>query len=107
MIYKFNCKTTGDLRMTGPVGDRMLHIMGKPVAAQGILQPGDMLSDIQALELAVADDESRLSGAKGNAALKDEAGDDADAVTLRQHAWPLIEMLKQAQAANEVIVWGV
>ena len=107
MIYKFKCKATGDVLMAGPVGDRMLRIVGKPVAEQGILQPGDMLSDIRALELAVADDESRLPDVKGNSALEDEAGEDADVVTLRQHAWPLIEMLKQAQAANEVIVWGV
>ena len=93
--------------MAGPVGDRMLGILGKTVAAQGILQPGDMLSDIRALELAVADDESRLADVKGNPALEHEPAADADAVTLRQHAWPLSEMLKQAQAANEVIVWGV
>lgn len=66
MIYRFKCKATGDLLMAGPVGDRMLSVVGKPIAAQGILQPGDMLSDIRALELAVADEESTLSGVKGN-----------------------------------------
>lgn len=107
MIYDFKCKTTGDVQMAGPVGDRMLGIVGKPVAAQGILQPGDMLAAIRALELAVAEDESRLSDVKGNSAADDEAALKADTVTLRQHAWPLIEMLKQAQAAHEAIVWGV
>jgi hypothetical protein len=107
MIYKFKCKATGDLLMAGPVGDRMLGILGKPVAAQGILQPADMLAAIRALELAVAEDGSRLFDVEGNPAVEDEAAGAADAVTLRQHAWPLIEMLKQAQVAGEVIVWGV
>ncbi len=107
MIYKFKCKVTGDVLMAGPVGDRMLRIVGKPVAAQGIMQPRDMPSDIRALELAVADDESRMADGKGQPALQDEAGEAAETVTLRQHAWPFIEMLKQAQAADEVIVWGV
>ncbi len=107
MIYRFKCKTTGDVLMAGSVGDRMLSIMSKTDAPQGILQTDDMLSDIRALELAVADEESRLSGVKGKPALDDQAEEGADAVTLRQHAWPLIEMLKQAQAAREVIVWGV
>lgn len=107
MIYKFKCRATGDVLMARPVGDRMLGIVGKPVAAQGILQTGDMLAAIRALELAVAADEAQLSDVKGQPAGEDEAAEDADAVTLRQHAWPLIEMLKQAQAANEVIVWGV
>lgn len=93
--------------MAGPVGDRMLGIVGKPAAAQGILQPSDMLSDIRALELAVEDDESRLSDVKSNPRLEDEAAEEGDPVTLRQHAWPLIEMLKQARAAHEVIVWCV
>ena len=43
----------------------------------------------------------------GNSAADNEAAQEADTVTLRQHAWPLNEMLKLAQAANEVIVWGV
>ena len=107
MIYKFQCKATGNLLMAGPVGDRLLRIMGKPVAAQGILQPGDMLSALRALDLTVAEEESILSDVKGSAALDDDEAEDADPVTLRQHAWPLIEMLKQAHAASEVIVWGV
>lgn len=106
MIYKFKCKATGDVLMAGPVGDRMLGIVGKPFASQGILQPGDMLAAIRDLELAVAEDESRLSDVKDKPAVDDEA-EAADAVTLRQHAWPLIELLKEAQASDEVIVWGV
>lgn len=93
--------------MMGPVGDRLLRIVGKPVAAQGILQPSDMLSAIRALELAVVEDESRLAEIKGRSTIADAAAEDADAVTLRQHAWPLIEMMKQAQVADEAIVWGV
>ena len=107
MIYKFKCKAAADVLMTGPVGDRLLRIVGKPDSAQGILHPSDMLSAIRALELAVAEDESRLSDIKGSSAVGDVAAEDADDVTLRQHAWPLIEMMKQARVADEVIVWGV
>ena len=107
MIYKFKCKATDDLLMAGPVGDRTLGILDEPVAARGVLQPGDMVSAIRALDLAIADDEARLSVVMGNPALEEDAAESADAVTIRQHTWPLIEMLKQAQAADEVIVWGV
>ncbi|MDE1927852.1 MAG: DUF1840 family protein [Burkholderiales bacterium] len=51
MSYKFKCKATGEVLMADPVGDRMLGVLGKPVAAQGIPQPGDMLSAIPALGL--------------------------------------------------------
>jgi hypothetical protein len=109
MIYTFKCKSTGDVLMNGPVADQLLRIVGKPPAAKGILQPGDLLQDIQAVERAVAEDEARLSALKAASPGKPATGDDAEAeaVTLRQHAWPLVEMMKQAQAAGDAIVWGV
>ncbi|MFY7872965.1 MAG: DUF1840 domain-containing protein [Limnohabitans sp.] len=107
MIYKFRCKATGDVVMTGQVGDQLLRIVGHPVSAQGILQSCDMLSAIRALELAVAEDESRLADLKGNCVAGDAVAQDTDAVTLGQHAWPLIKMMQQALAADEAIVWGV
>jgi hypothetical protein len=30
-----------------------------------------------------------------------------EAVTLRQRAWPLVEMMKRAHAEDQDIVWGV
>ena len=30
-----------------------------------------------------------------------------DPVSLRQRLWPVVEMLRQAHAAHEPIVWGV
>ncbi len=109
MIYRFQCKAAGDVLMTGPVGERLLGIVGKPVAPQGILQPGDLASAIDALQRAVAEDETRLSALQSKSAVVDsiDADAQAEAVSLRQHAWPLIEMMKQAQSANEAIVWGV
>ncbi|MBT9598218.1 MAG: DUF1840 domain-containing protein [Vitreoscilla sp.] len=107
MIYQFKCKVAGDVLMTGPVGDRMLRILGKPVTTQGILQPSDMLSAMGALERVVVEDEARLSGISGSSTVGELVADDADVVTLRQHVWPLIEMIKQAQVAGESIVWGV
>lgn len=107
MIYKFKCEATSDLLMNGPVGDRLLGIVGRPVEPRGILQPDDMMAAIRALELAVAEDETRLSVTQGNSVVGVPLDEDVGAVTLRQHSWPLIEMMKQAQSAHEAIVWGV
>jgi hypothetical protein len=66
---------------------------------------------VQALEAAVAEDESRLARIKGETKGETNTGNpdpiDDDPVTLRQRAWPLIEMMKRTQAAGEAIVWGV
>jgi len=42
-------------------------------------------------------------------ALNDDGAAEADSddVSLRQRAWPLVEMMKRAQDADVPIVWGV
>lgn len=102
MIYKFKSKATGDLIMLGPQGDQMMRILGREPAPQGIIEVKDMAAAMAALRAAVAEE--------GEAA-KDDSDDAAAArprgVSLRQRAWPLIEMLERARAADEPVVWGV
>jgi hypothetical protein len=103
VIYKFRSKATGDLIMLGPHGDQIMRILGRDPAPKGIIEPAAMPAAIAALEAAVAAEERPADG--------DEAGDDEArgprAVSLRQRAWPLVEMLKRAAAAGEPVVWGV
>ena len=110
MIYKFKSKAAGDVIMLGPNGDKVLGILGKDATPQGIIQPAQMPAAIQALSDAVAaDDAARARRAKGE---DSDAGDASsasarDPVSLRQRVWPLVEMLKRAQAADESVTWGV
>jgi hypothetical protein len=102
MLYKFKSKATGDVIMLGPNGDHVLRLIGKEPAEKGIIEPGDMAAAIQAIEQAVADDEAARRGAD------EEVGETRrDKVSLRQRAWPLLEMLRRARVADQPIVWGV
>jgi hypothetical protein len=103
MIYKFKSKAAGDVIMMGPGGDQVLRLIGKAPGPKGIIEPGQMASAIAALEQAVAADEAARKEAKDG----DETPAAGDGVTLRQRAWPLVEMMKRARAADEPIVWGV
>jgi hypothetical protein len=102
VIYKFKSKGAGDVIMLGPSGDQILRLMGREPAPKGIIEVNDMPSAIAALERAVAADEA-----------KPDDEDDEDkprtggGVSLRQRAWPLIDMLRRCQAAGHDIVWGV
>lgn len=98
MLYKFKCKAAGDVIMLGPNGDQVLRIIGKEPAAQGIIEAADLRAAIAALEAAVATEEAT--------ALAGEAAP-GERVSLRQRAWPLLEMMKRAQRAAQPIVWGV
>jgi len=96
-MYKFRSKAAGDLIMLGPQGDQLLRVIGREPAAQGIIEPAAMAAAIAALEAAVAAEVEAPEADDGR----------ARAVSLRQRAWPMIEMLKSAQAAGQPVVWGV
>jgi Domain of unknown function (DUF1840) len=107
MIYKFKSKAAGDVIMTGPVGDAVLGLIGKPAAAQGIIEVASMAAAISALEQAVAADEAARAQAEKEAAAEGDKLGPRDGVTLRQRAWPLVEMMKRSMAGQADIVWGV
>ncbi len=108
MIYKFKSKAAGDVIMMGPNGDQVLRLIGKEPAPKGIIEPADMAAAIAAIEQAIAAEEAARAAAKADAGQgKDKNDGPHDKVSLRQRAWPLVEMLKRALAAHQEIVWGV
>lgn len=112
MIYKFKSKAAGDVIMLQPTGDKVLGLIGKDPAPQGIIEPSQMPAAIRALADAVAADDAararRASGEQDRDIGEDEpAAGGRDKVSLRQRVWPLVEMMKRAQSADEPITWGV
>jgi Domain of unknown function (DUF1840) len=104
MIYKFKSKATGDTIMLGPTGDLMLRLLGREPAAKGIIEVGAMTAAIGALQAAVAADEAARAGTADN----DDAPEGGrDPVSLRSRMWPMVDMLRRAQAEGEPVVWGV
>jgi hypothetical protein len=104
MLYKFKSKAAGDVIMLGPNGDQVMRLIGREPAAQGIFEVEHMPRLIAALEQAVAADEAARRGTRDENA--DETKAKGDGVSLRQRVWPLVEMLRRAHAAREVITWG-
>lgn len=102
MIYKFKSKAAGDVIMLAPNGDELLRLLGREPAPQGIFEPAAMPALVAALEAAANTEDQ----ARAQAAADDEATG-ARSISLRQRIWPMVEMLRRAQAAGEPIVWGV
>jgi Domain of unknown function (DUF1840) len=107
MIYKFKSKAAGDLIMMGPSGDQVLRIIGKEPAPQGIIEAPAMAVAVAAIERAVADEEAAREQAEREAKAEGRTLAPREGVSLRQRAWPMVEMLRRAQAAGQDIVWGV
>ena len=107
MIYKFKSKAAGDLIMMGPTGDHVLRIIGKEPAPKGIIEPAAMPAAMAAIERAVAEEEAARAQAEREAQAEGRSPGPRDGVSLRQRAWPMVEMMKRAHAAGKEIVWGV
>jgi uncharacterized small protein (DUF1192 family) len=106
MLYEFKSKATGSVVMTGPVAERLLAIVGKEPGPKGIFTVEQMGPAIAALQAAVERE-------KAEQAPGDDDGDGdaqrqaARSVSLAQRAWPLIDMLRAAQKAEQPVTWGV
>ncbi|EHR73298.1 protein of unknown function (DUF1840) [Burkholderiales bacterium JOSHI_001] len=105
MLYKFKSKAGGDVIMLGPNGDQLLKLIGKDTTASGIVEVAQMPAALAALEAAVAQDEAARAERGAADDIDDTAG--AKGISLRQRVWPMVELMRRAQAADQVIVWGV
>ena len=111
MLYKFKSKATGDLIMLEPQGKHILKLIGKEPGAKGIILPNEMLTAIDALNTAVAQEELAIQAAKDGSKAEDGAAAPAAegprAISLKQRVVPFIDMLRRAHAEDKEVVWGV
>jgi Domain of unknown function (DUF1840) len=95
MLYTFKSGATGNLIMSAERADQLLGIIGKEPAVRGIVAAAALPAAIEAIVQAVAADDAARPPATQD-----------DEVTLRQRAWPLVELFKHAQQAQVAVVWG-
>ncbi|UUX95983.1 DUF1840 domain-containing protein [Aquabacterium sp. J223] len=107
MLYKFKTRNAGDVIMTGPHGDHVLELLGRPPAASGIFEAAHLPSLVERLQQAVVAEEAERERLEREAAERGEKPPRGEAVALRQRVWPLVEMMKRAAARDEDIVWGL
>jgi hypothetical protein len=105
MIYKFRSKAAADTLMLGPQGEQFLRVIGQEPALKGILEPPAMAGALVALQQAIERDEAARPQGSADDVVLEAAGQDP--VSLRRRLWPMVEMIRRAQAAEEPVVWGV
>ena len=109
-MYKFKSRVTGDLIMLEPNGRQILTLIGKQEAAsngKGILLPQDLPAAIVALQAAVDQDEAQRAQDRDEANRKGDAPPAPEGISLRQRAYPFIDMLRRCHKADREITWGV
>lgn len=106
MAVKFKSKVTGDLLMLTSHAEALMRVIGREPSVRGILQPEDMPAALAALKALPTEEETPPEPDEdGQAPASPSFADEH--VSLRQRAWPLIQMIERAQAGGASIVWGV
>jgi hypothetical protein len=105
MIYQFHSKAGPDVIMLADLSQRIFDILEHPLEKRGILVTERLPEFIGRLESAIATDAASRNTTPDNSADSDQKKSAAD--RLGQRAFPFLELMKQACAANEPVVWGV
>jgi len=103
MIYQFRSKAGPDVIMLADLTQRIFDILGRPLEPRGVLTVEKLPALIATLETAILKDLEERSKSQGEeGAEKTKLAD-----RLGQRAYPFLELMKQAKAQDEPVMWGV
>jgi hypothetical protein len=113
MLITFKSKADADVLMFGDAARQLLALLGKDGnATQGIVTAEQLPEAIARLESAIEAERVRLNAKSADEC---EAEEEADAeagnigmaapVNFAQRAWPLLDLLRRSQTAEEPVIW--
>jgi len=105
MIYQFRSKAGPDVIMLADLTQRIFEILGRSLEPRGILTVEQLPNFIIALETAILKDLEERS--KSNTADQENTEKPKLTDRLGQRAYPFLELMKQAKAKDEPVMWGV
>jgi len=98
----FRSRAASEIIMLAETAHRLLELAGKSVADRGVITAAQIDDALARLQSAV-DAEPPVAAPPADPA----ADPGAPPVTLRQRAYPLIEMLRAAQKRQVDVTWGI
>jgi hypothetical protein len=105
MIYQFRSKAGPDVIMLADLTQRIFNILDRPLEPRGILTMEQLPPLITALETAILRDLEERS--KSNITEQENTEKPRLTDRLGQRAYPFLELMKQAKAKDESVMWGV
>jgi hypothetical protein len=113
MLVKFKSKASAEVIMYEEHAKMILDLLGKE-AKQGIItaeETGNAIAaiegEIERINRLAAAEEAQKKEQKDDDYDEDEAVKQPETVKFSTRAYPLLEMLRAAQRANQHVVWGV
>lgn len=109
-LVVFRSKAAGEIFMFTETARRIFDIIGRQEAPRGVITAEQVPEALHKLVDAVEEEKAQLKAAQEEADLADKqgaVGDQQRPITLGQRAFPLIEMLREAQKKKVDVTWGV
>jgi hypothetical protein len=109
-LVVFRSKAAGEIFMFAETARRIFAIIGRPDAPRGVITAEQVPDALQRLVDAVEEEKAQLKAAQEEADLHDKQGDSTEQqrpISLAQRAFPLIEMLREAQKKKVDVTWGI
>ena len=109
-LVVFRSKAAGEIFMFTETARRIFDILGRQEAPRGVITAEQVPEALRKLVDAVEEEKAQLKAAQEEADLADKQGDvraQERPVTLGQRAFPLIEMLREAQKKKVEVTWGI
>jgi len=109
-LVVFRSKAAGEIFMFAETARRIFDILGRQEAPRGVITAEQVPDALRKLVDAVEEEKTQLKAAQEEADVADKQGDVSAKerpVTLGQRAFPLIEMLREAQKMKVDVTWGV
>ena len=105
MIYQFRSKAGPDVIMLADLTQRIFNILDRPLEPRGILTMEQLPPLITALETAILRDLEERS----KSSITEQENTEKPRLTdrLGQRAYPFLELMKQAKAKDQPVMWGV
>jgi len=101
-LVTFRSRAASAILMFEDSANHLLELIGRSPAERGVITPAQLDEALQRLEAAV-----ELEKAGGSTSDDDDQPAMARRVTLRQRAFPLIEMLRAARKRAVDVTWGI
>lgn len=109
-LIVFRSKAAGEIFMFAETARRIFAIVGKDEAPRGVISVEQIPDALARLATAIEEEKAQLQEARQAAAEADRRGEAesaAQAITLAQRAYPLIDMLQAALKKRVDVTWGV
>jgi hypothetical protein len=107
-MITFRSQAAGDVMMFDDVAKRMMDIMGKEVAARGVITVEQLPDAIVRLKAVIAEERARHAGEYDRPETEEvPGGGKREYVGLAPRAVPLLQLLEYSLKDEKPVTWGV